>query len=168
MVVVHGRNQRYVSAQITYLLRVGNEGDTLQNPPCTANFLPDLRQGTEVQCNLQGQFITLWQTANTNLIIYGIVAFLDCNDPAIWEDPINLDPLIASLDLGETINWKIPLLLKMESVFGVEICGQRVALVSSLPSFCTLSELDLTCAPLADADRGTYEIEIVQIALEHS
>jgi len=101
-------------------------------------------------------------------VINGIAAFLDCNNPAIWEDPIDLEPLVASLDLGETLTWKIPLLLKMESVFGVEICGQRVAQVSPLPSFCTLSELNLTCAPLADADGGTYEIEIVQIALEHS
>jgi len=92
--------------------------------------------------------------------INGIAAFLDCNNPAIWEDPMDLDPLLASLNLGETTTVTIPLPLKMESVFGADICGQRVAQVSPLPSFCTLSEADLTCTPLANADGGTFEIEI--------
>jgi len=85
---------------------------------------------------------------------------LDCDNTDIWEDPIDLDPLIASFLIGETVTVTIPLPLKMESAFGANICGQRIAQVSPLPSFCTLSGADLTCAPVANGDEGTYELEV--------
>jgi len=58
-VIVHGRTRDGYTL-LNYELRVGGEIDTSQNPLCTGTGLPDVRLGVEVQCNLPGQFVTLW------------------------------------------------------------------------------------------------------------
>ena len=70
---------------------------------------------------------------------------MDCDSVLLPWEPITGFPM--TLNLGETGTAQVPLLTTLESFLGVDVCGELLLTIPTLPSFCTLTVDVIDCTP---------------------
>jgi len=138
-------------------MRVGDDPDPLStaNPLCNKEEF-DTTHGVEQSCDLPGRYMTLSRIDKDRLGIHGVAIFMDCKSPLLPWDAIDAAPE-STLNLGEIQTYEIPLLTKLETVLGVDVCGELQLQFTDLPSFCTLSGETLTCSPTLEEHSGVHK-----------
>ena len=117
-------------------------------------------------CNKAGRYVGVTHPNKDQLVLTKVAIFIDCNSPSLPWDPLSSEfPL--NIEFGETFAVAVPLATKLETAVGVNVCGQLEAQATNLPSFCSLADSTLTCAPateedqtLVEAEEGTFEFQI--------
>jgi len=135
-------------------VHVGDDSSPYGNQACNTVPLTTV-EGSEVSCNLAGQYVSVVRPTKDRLVLTGVAVFIDCDSPDLPWDTITGFPM--ELNLNETKSVGVSLLTELETALGEDVCNQLDLEIIGLPPFCNYANGMLTCSPTLEDHHDVLE-----------